>query len=358
MDVENKKPEVLMVSTDMNGKGGVASVVSTYVNGGLLKNYNIKFLVTHIEGSNINKIFNFICSLFTLSKFLISRKCRIFHLHTASRSSFLRKSLISWLGIAFGKKIMLHLHGGEFMQFYNDECGSLMKWYIRSTLNAANQVVVLSSQWKRNIKSIADKANITIIFNPVIVHNNRVDFTDKNILLFLGKIGEGKGFWDILNALSLIKETHRNFILKYAGDGEVEKAKLLINDLGLESYTEYIGWISGDKKQQILNQALIYLLPSYNEGLPMGILEAMASKVSVITSPVGGIPDVIDSGVNGLLVKPGDINALSQAIIKLLDSESLRVSLTNNAYQGVKLKFSVDVVIPQIEALYYKLGAR
>jgi len=357
MKSKEVKPVILMISTDIKGKGGVASVVSAYLEGGLQKNYNIQFLVTHTDGSALSKIYNFIFSLFILPKFLVMRRCKVFHVHSASRSSFVRKSLISWLGMIFGKKIILHLHGGEFMQYYNNECGFFMKWYVESTFNTVDQVVVLSSQWKSNIQKISNNKNISVIFNPVVVDNNENVNVEKNIILFLGRVGSGKGFWDILNALSLVKETYGNFVFKYAGDGEVEKAKKLISDYGLEHCTEYLGWVTGDEKKNVLKKSLIYLLPSYNEGLPMGVLEAMAAKVAVIASPVGGVPDVINNGVNGLLVPVGDTESLSTAIIKLLSSKTLCEELTYNAYNDVVNKFSVDVIIPEIESLYQALAA-
>jgi len=344
--------DVLMVSTNKDGKGGIASVVTTYIEGGLQNNYNIRFLATHAGNNKVEKLLSFLFALLTLPKYLLYRKCKIFHIHTASRSSFIRKSIIAWAGLLFRKKIILHLHGAEFMQFYTDECGPLFKWYIRKTFDFVDKVVVLSSQWATSIREISGNTNIEVVFNPIsIVETERSD-PDRHVLLFLGRIGERKGFWDILNALSEVVKTHKDLILKYGGDGELEKAEGLISKLGLGDYTKYLGWVSGADKQAILNESLIYLLPSYNEGLPIGILEAMSSQVAVISSPVGGIPDAILDGVNGLLVEAGDVKALTQAIIKLLDSPVLRDKLVENAFNDARSKFSVNVIIPQIEALY------
>ena len=349
------KSEILMVSTSLDGKGGIASVLTTYMNGGLSNNFNIRMLITHGGETNFKKISIFVTSILQMPGILFSNKYKVFHIHTSSRFSFLRKSIISWLGLLFGKKVILHLHGSEFMQFYNDECSQFTKWYISKTFSSVDRVIVLSSQWKDNILTIADKAKIDVIFNPIQVNKNQKITRNKNILLFLGRIGERKGFWDILNALALVKQSHDDFILKYGGDGELEKANAIIKELSLERYTEYQGWVSGKGKQDLINQSLIYLLPSYNEGLPMVILEAMASQLPVISCPIGGIPDAIFNDVNGLLVQPGDVVALSEAIIKLLDSEDLRKRLTSSALNDVNNKFSVDIIVPQIEALYIKL---
>ena len=359
MTKKNLNTEVLMVSTNKEGKGGIASVVTTYIDGGLQNNYCIRFLATHAGDNKFQKLLCFVWSLLMLPKYLLSRRCKIFHIHTASRSSFIRKSIITWAGLLFRKKVILHLHGGEFMQFYTEECGSLSKWYIKQTFNFVSKVVVLSSQWEKNIHQISNIASIVVLFNPVIVNaveRNEID-AKTNILLFLGRIGEGKGFWDILNALSIVNKTHSDFIFKYGGDGEIEKAEKMINELGLDHNTEYLGWVTGEQKQKILNESLIYLLPSYNEGLPIGILEAMASKVSIIASPVGGIPDAISDKINGLLIQPGDVGALSEAIKSLLDSDILCQALSDKAYEDVRNKFSVDVVVPQIESLYQELDS-
>lgn len=108
------------------------------------------------------------------------------------------------------------------------------------------------------------------------------------------------------------------------GDGEASAARALAQRLGIVDRVETPGWMTGATKAQWLARATIYALPSYAEGLPMSVLEAMAAGAPVVATPVGGISDVLSDGVHGLLVPPGDVVALVAALARLLDDAGLR----------------------------------
>jgi glycosyltransferase involved in cell wall biosynthesis len=117
-----------------------------------------------------------------------------------------------------------------------------------------------------------------------------------------------------------------------------------------------LGWVTGENKEALLSTASIFVLPSYYEGLPMSVLEAMAWGVPVITTPVGGIPEVVRHGEEGVIVQPGDIVGLTAALRQLLDDESLRQRLGANGRKRIQHIFSDEVVFPQLEAIWARFG--
>jgi glycosyltransferase involved in cell wall biosynthesis len=112
-----------------------------------------------------------------------------------------------------------------------------------------------------------------------------------------------------------------------AGDGEIEKAKTLARELGILHRITFTGWLDSPGVHDLLESSDVLILPSYAEGLPMAIVEAFAFEVAVIASSVGAIPEIVVDHKSGLLVSPGDVDALEQAIRDLCADDQLRESL-------------------------------
>ena len=108
------------------------------------------------------------------------------------------------------------------------------------------------------------------------------------------------------------------------GDGEISRVKKIVNEKKLKKYIKVLGWIDKDKKEKYLRECSIFILPSYNEGMPMSIIEAMAYKNAVISTNVGGIPQVIDNNKNGILIEPGDKKQLYNSIEKLIKDKKFK----------------------------------
>jgi glycosyltransferase involved in cell wall biosynthesis len=174
--------------------------------------------------------------------------------------------------------------------------------------------------------------------------------------LFLGRLGARKGVYDLLEAFVVVARHFPESRLRLGGDGDLDAVRNRAADLGIADRVDVLGWVSGEAKNQELAKADVYALPSYNEGLPMSVLEAMAAGLPVLTCPVGGIPDAVTNGVEGFLVPPGDVPALSSRLQALLADESLRQRMGDTARYRVQTQFSASAAIERVGVLYEELA--
>lgn len=345
----NKKKRVLMVGPARSVKGGMTTVVDNYYDYGLDKIVELKYIESCNDSNKISKFFKEIKGLNEFKKELDNFD--VVHIHMASRRSTFRKGKYVRLAIAKGKKVIIHIHGAEYKLFF-DECNEKQKEYVKETLALADKIIVLSEEWKDYFKNLVDEDKIIVIYNSIVVPEEFEKNVDTNKLLFLGRIGQRKGIYDLIEVIDKLKSKFPNIKLYVGGDGEVEKLKQLIQEKQLEKNVEYIGWTSGEKKEKILKECSFYILPSYNEGMPMSVLEGMAYKNIVISTNVGGIPKVIENNKNGILIEPGDKEKLEEELIRLLKNKDLRLKLSKGARKTVELKFNIENIIKKIIKTY------
>ena len=346
--------KVLMVGPSRNANGGMTTVVNNYFESSLKDKVNLKYIATTIDGHIfIRLIYNFIAYIKILSYLLIKR-VDIVHIHMASRGSFYRKSLIVKLSKFLCKKVIIHLHGAGFTEFYEDESNDKQKKYINDIFFMADQVVVLSTEWKSKILSWFE-CNISILENGVFVPNkNQYNPSSKNIVL-LGRLNERKGTYDLLNIVNEVVEKFNDVRFILAGDGDLKKLNNKITELEINKYIDVLGWINEEKREEILKNTLIYVLPSYNEGMPMSVIEAMSYGIPTISTWVGGIPQLIDNNESGFLIQPGDIEDLKDKIIILLENNSLRQAMSDKGYKKINERFNLENQISQLISIYNSL---
>lgn len=306
---------ILTIGPDhKNHRGGVGAVIDIY------SKYFAKFnfISSYKVGSILLKFVVFVQFLFNILWTLSTNsKIKIVHVHGASYGSFLRKFIVFFIvKNIFKKKYIYHVHGGEFHLFYQRSNG-LVKWFVKYKLSHIDTLICLSQQWYLffdkhfKIKNICIVPNIIDYPNTYLVKTN----FEKINLLFLGYIGNKKGIFDLLEVLSMDKLFYEKHIkLQIGGNGEIDKLKSKIVELGLTNIVEYIGWVSADDKCNYLKNCDVYILPSYNEGLPISILEAMSYAKPIISTNVGGIPEIVIPSQNGFLIEPGDLKSIDKSI--------------------------------------------
>jgi glycosyltransferase involved in cell wall biosynthesis len=360
-DVVAASQFVLMLGTSPSARGGITSVVTTLREGGLFDQARVHYVTTHVESGGLAKLVQFARAVANTFRALCSKRVALVHAHVSSKASFWRKASLLAMARSFHVPTIFHLHSGAFDEFAT-KGGRFRRWCVRQTLRRSDVVIVLSNRWRQWVQDFAPGSTVRVVANAVNVphavprRSPEGDAARGGRVLFLGMICDGKGTFDLLQAWVQFSEKVKGWRLVIGGNGEVDRFLVEAQTLGVRSDVDYLGWVSGPAKFQELSAADIFVLPSYKEGMPVSILEAMAYGASVIATPVGGVPDMLEADVHGLVVSPGDVAALSRALVQLASSAALRLRLATAAHAHVSKHYATDKVIEQLCAIYREVS--
>lgn len=346
--------KVLMIGPARSVRGGISTVVNNYYDAKLDSKIELKYIGTMVDGSGLKKLLKFFIAFFEFLFALATHK--IIHVHMSSHASFYRKSIFVLLARLFRKNIIIHMHSSRFISFYQNS-RDITKKYIHFILNKADCIIALSKSWQIQLEEVTKHRCIKVLYNSVAVPDSKLckSYREK-VLTYLGRIGDRKGIFDLVDVLKELIIKHPDLRLIAAGDGEVDKLRNVCREKKLTNYVEIHNWIKGKEKENILSKSTIYVLPSYNEGMPMSILEAMSYKIPILSTTVGGIPEMIENGINGYLFTPGDKNALKEKLEKLLQSEEQRRKMGLTGFKTVKTKFNLKNHVKELLRIYSSLN--
>jgi glycosyltransferase involved in cell wall biosynthesis len=350
---------VLMVGTDLHGMGGVRAVVSGYVDGGLFERYDCVYVTSHRAGNGWVKIFTALKAWVRVAVLLRKLNAPLVHVQTASHASFWRKAVICLMARAAGRPYIVHVHGGGFARFYEHECGHFGRRLIRSTLAHAALVIALSEEWRGRLLKICPTARVEVLHNAVRIPDSEraQPRADRNpTLLFLGHLLPEKGVYELVKACAQLAKRFPDLKLVLGGVGQADAVRELASQLGVSERVELPGWLGPESKSAALAASTMFLLPSYHEGMPMALLEAMSWGMPVIATPVGGIPQIVTHEANGLLIPPADVAALTTAIERLLLDPALRIRLGNAARTTIVSGFSLEDAMRKLDNIYSRFG--
>ncbi|MEJ6006636.1 glycosyltransferase family 4 protein [Paucibacter sp. AS339] len=346
---------VVMIGPGLDAKGGMSAVVQSYKSAGLFERANVAYLSSFRAHKFLTQLRCFGGTLRRLLWLLLRGRVALVHLHSAARGSLWRKSVLAFCAGLFRVPYLFHIHSGEFANYYADECGSLRKWWARRVLERATQVIVLTEGWERQLRTLLPQLKLLVLANPVEVPATvGMQRAAVPTILFLSRVRKKKGIFDLLKAMVQVREALPRARLLVAGDGHLEEVAKQAEELGLSSAIELLGWVDGAAKARAIAACDTLVLPSYFEGLPVCILEAMAAGKLVVASRVGGIPDIVKHEINGLLVEPGQVEALAQVLLRSLTDEVARQRMIALARLDVAA-MDVPVVVAKLSAVYEDL---
>lgn len=348
---------ICMIVPDSMVKGGIASVVNGYRSRGFGSGYKIAYVESYCDGTKWDKLLKALHGYFDFARQIRKTRPDIVHIHSSFGPSFYRKMPFIYMAAAKGIPVINHIHGADFETFYS-KASDRKKKLIRKVYGKCDKLIALSDEWKENLKQIVPEDRIAVIENycviPKMTGSNEKMHGEVKIL-FLGEIGLRKGGFDIPAILSKVYEKEKNFHVTMAGDGtpeDVSRVKEMIEKSGLADRVEFPGWVRGEEKDRLLTESDILLLPSYNEGMPMTVLEAMAYGKAIVTTNVGGIPRLIESNVSGYLCEPGDVSDLAECILQLIKCPEKILKFGEKAREKAVNSYSVEKHMEKLRTLY------
>lgn len=351
----NNKKKICMIVQNPMVKGGIAAVVNGYRNSSLEKDYDIIYVESYKDGTKISKLLKALSGYVHFCKVLLMDKPDIIHVHSSFGPSFYRKAPFIYLSKLAKKPIINHCHGADFDNFYST-ASKRKKKLIKRVYNQCSTIIALSEEWKQKLSVVASKEKIAVIENYSIIHNQhlneRLKRKSNNQILFLGEIGYRKGSYDIPGIVEKLVKLIPDFKFVIAGDGQVKEIQKLLKEKNIDKYVTFPGWVRGKEKDSMLRESDVFILPSYNEGMPMAILDAMGYGLPIISTEVGGIPKIVIDNVNGYLCKPGDVQSFTEGIYQILHNDSQRRKMSQGSVKIVEENYSLDLHLSKLKAIY------
>ena len=161
-----------------------------------------------------------------------------------------------------------------------------------------------------------------------------------------------KGCLDMVDVVFDLKKFYPEIKMVIAGDGEIEAVKAKAKEKGVLENLIFPGWVRDKEKEELLRNSDIFFLPSYTEGMPMSVLDAMGYGLPIISTNVGGIPRLVKEGANGRLYTPGDAAGMAAGIRELLENTAQRVEYGKKSRAIVEERYSLERHLEKIEQVY------
>jgi len=344
----NSYSRLVMLGAAPETRGSIAAVVESYKTHGLFKRWPIEYLATHGDGGPVR---NAALAIDALRRFalLLARHGRVpVHVHLSARGSAGRDAAFIAAALAARCPLVVQLHGAGFERSHGRALMSRL-------LNGAACVLIPSESLRAWVRSVARNAHVVCVPDP-IASNVQPPPSRPNLVLFLGRMEPAKGVFDLLEAIAAVRIAVPDVRLVCAGDGDRISVARYAERLGIADAVKFTGWVGPSGKRALFEAAAVFALPSYDEALPVSLLEAMAAGVPVVASAVGGIPEVVVDGVSGCLVAPGDKASLERALRRLLTDSELATRIAAAARETARLRFAPERVLPQLEEIYATLG--
>lgn len=277
----------------------------------------------------------------------------VVHVHSSHWHSFYQSSwYVLFAAFVWRRPVVLHVHGSSFDEFLETDSRPVRALQ-NAVFDASDVVVALSDGWAELIGRRVDPRKVTVLHNAVDVSEYEPSVSTSPILLsFVSNHVERKGVNELVTAIDRLAAA-RPVDVVIAGKGPESH---LAEDLAeARPGVEYVGFVSEERKREILAESSVYVLPTYAEGVPIAILEAMAAGNAIVSTAVGGIPSVVDDR-NGVLVEPGDADALVDAIRTLLEDPDRVETMARESRRRAERSHSWEGVTEELVDLYYSLA--
>lgn len=338
-----KVPKVLFVATSRQTMGGITSVLKRYEKMEIWNKYRCVWLETQVNKGMVLKLWYIIKAYITML-FIVPRY-DIIHFHTVPGRCITMQMPVFLYSLFWHKKVIIHIHVGN--QLLNHKEDRMFNFVLRK----ASKVVVLANVIKDQMKEHYD-IEAEVLYNPIEEQPLRdTSHIGKNVF-FAAYLTLNKGYDTLLKAFKKVVVKHPDWKLVLAGSGETDNAMQLINEMGISNNVEMYSWLNKEQMAEKYKEAAIYCIASKMEGFPMAFLEAASYGIPIVTTPVGGLVDVIEHKENCMAFDFDDIDALAEHINTLIESPTLYDNISRNLVSLTQERFSLRAVDSKIDALY------
>jgi glycosyltransferase involved in cell wall biosynthesis len=349
-------PRLIMLGAAPETRGSIAAVVDAYRSQGLFARWPIDHLAVHCDGGVRRSAALAAGAMRDFALLLARHRRAVLHVHSEPGAGFWRDAAFMAAAAAMRCPVVLQLHGSGFDRFY-DQASSPARLLIELAFARAACVVAPCESMGIWIRSVARRARVACVPPPVAPPAAGTPQQERSpMVLFLGKLEAQKGVFELVDAVAAVRAAVPDVRLVCAGEGERAPVLRHAERRGIADAVKFTGWVGPSGKRVLLDSAAVLALPSYAEGMPMSLLEAMAAGVPVVASAVGGVPEVVADGVSGLLVAPGDTATLSRSLRRLLLDRELAARVGAAARETVRARFAPEKALARLEEVYADVG--
>lgn len=341
--------KVMMVGSAEESGGGVTAALKLIKKMPIWKKYSIYWLGTQLQRNAAWKLWYAIRA--TIVAPFIMWRYDIVHFHSVPGTGLIIQLPQLLIAKLYRKKVIVEIHVGN--QLNNHTNDKFFKWWLQK----ADRILLLAYKWEKLFKSkYADINTPTDVLYNACESISGVSRNEKiKLILFAGFMNDNKAPHLLLKAWKMIKDKYPDWHVTLMGDGDVERFKKMAIDLDLGDSVDFPGYVVGEQRENIMRTASIFCMCSYEEGFPMVVLESWTRNVAVVTTPVGGLPDVIVDGNNCLVFPFGDSEKLSECLEKLIGDEYLRWLIGSNGCTLATKLFSLETISEAIDMIYQKV---
>ena len=338
-DAVDTSPRILIVGPHRTRTlGGISTVIDGLLRAAPKAGYEVRHIASqNDEYQGSGKLVLAIAALLQYVLKVVWWRPNLTMIHVGSNASLYRKAVFITAADWLGQRVVTHFHAGDFDHYYEQQ-SNLGRCFIQSGLRRSHKLIAVSQATAQRLRQLLPDADIVMIPNGIKTQEFAPIVRERDgyvRVLFVGGMSKLKGEGDLIRALALAAKRAPQLRISLLGHG-AEGVAALCDECGIRSHIEYLGPVPHAERAQFFRNADIFALPSYGEGMPMAVLEAMAAGLPVIATHVGGIPELITHGAEGFLIRPGDVQDLAERIVRLANDQNLRSQMGQLALKKVQ----------------------
>jgi glycosyltransferase involved in cell wall biosynthesis len=352
----------MFIGPDLHSQGGIAAVIENYQRSEFwAKCRCVHFSSCRDWGGKWGRVIYSVWRYYVFVQTVLVKRPAAVSIHTSAYGSFYRKFFYILISRLLAIPVFIHIHPAIFFEFFT-KGNILTRYAITIAFKQSECLILLSENVLKQFHAVFPGVRMAVIPNPIDTElygsKNRASMKDNYRILFMGWIIKGKGVYDIVDVIPEVVKHFPQAEFLFAGNKEIEKLKKMIEDRHLSQHAKVLGWVDFKHKLNLLLTSRLLLLPSYSEGIPNVILEAMATGLPAITTPVGGIPSVFLEGETGYFVTPGNTRELTARITQMLgdDDNCVRISILSS--RRARECYALNIIGRQLESIYEKFVNR